>query len=251
MRKLIYFLLFILLVLGCDTKSKESGKDKKKKSDTTDGVRKYYSADKKLKTELTILNGKRNGLARIYYKNGKVSIAMNYKMGKRDGLSKRYYEDGTLYQVTNYKDDKMDGVRKKYRENGKLMSEAKYENDFPCSGLKEYLLNGKLKDNFPSIMVTINNKLLSDGVYLVRLSLSDKNKRVKFYVGNLTPSGCLNSRELITVLLDKKTGIGTVQYFLRPGEFMMEELHFVAEVETVLGNTYLAQKGYNISIENK
>ncbi len=251
-KELIYYFLITVIILGCDTKKKnlQNGKDQNKKTDTTDGVKKYYTSDGKLKNEITILQGKRNGVARTYYKNGKVSLEMNYKTGKRDGSSKRYYENGTLYQETNYNDDKIDGIRKKYRENGRPMSVARYESDFPCNGLKEYLLSGEPKDNFPSMVITTQDNLLTKGIYSINLSLSDKSKRVKFYIGNLSTSGCL-TYDLIGTILDKKTGIGTVQYSLSPGGFMMEELNFIAEVETNLGNTYLAQKKFYVSIENK
>jgi MORN repeat variant len=245
--KLFLLVLIFLFAMSCETKKKDV--KSKKKADTTDGLKKYYSTDGKLKTELTILKGKRNGIARTYYKNGKVSLEMNYKTGKRDGLSKRYYEDGTLYQETNYKDDKIDGIRKKYREDGKPMAIARYENDHPCSGLREFLLKGGEKDNFPSIVISPEDRLKREGVYIINLSLSDKSRRVKFYIGNLSSSGCLTEK-LISVMMDKSTGTGKIPYTLPPGAFMMEELNFVAELETMSGNTFITQKKFYVSIEN-
>ncbi len=245
--KSLPLVIFLLLVMSCETKKKDV--KSKKKADTTDGLKKYYTKEGKLKTELTIVKGKRNGVAKTYYKNGKVSLEMNYKMGKRDGLSKRYYEDGTIYQETNYKDDKIDGVRRKYREDGKPMSITRYENDLPCSGLREFLLKGSEKDNFPSIVITPEDRLKQEGVYIINLSLSNKSRRVKFYIGNLSPSGCLTEK-LVSVLMDKRTGRGKVPYTLPPGGFMMEELNFVAEVETMSGNAFITQKKFYVSIEN-
>jgi hypothetical protein len=247
MNKVLYAIIIFLFAISCETKKKEV--KSKKKADTTDGVKKYYSKDGKLKTELTILNGKRNGVAKTYYKNGRVSLEMNYKMGKREGVSNRYYENGSLYQETNYKEDKMHGARKKYREDGQPMSIARYENDRPCSGLQEFLSKGDKKDNFPSIVITAEDRLKQEGIYIINLSLSDKSRRVKFYIGNLSASGCL-SEKLISVMTDKNTGKGKVPYSLPPRGFMMEELNFVAEVETNLGNTYITQKKFFVSIEN-
>lgn len=244
MRVLIVFYLLVALV-GCETKKKEI--KSKKKADTTDGFKKYYTKDGKLKIELTILNGKRNGIARTYYKNGKVSLEMNYKAGKRDGLSKRNYEDGTLYQETTYKDDMIDGERKKYKENGTLMSVARFEKNQPCLGLKEILLDGTRKDNFPKIIVTPIDRLKQQGVYQINLSLSESARSVKYYIGNLSPSGCLTNN---LMLLETNNKIGTIKYTLPPRGFMMQELNFVAEVETRMGNTYLAQKKFFVSIEN-
>ncbi len=245
MRIILFFICSLLLFSACETKKKDL--KSKKKADTTDGLKKYYTKEGKLKVELTILNGKRNGIAKNYYSNGKVSLEMNYKQGKRDGLSKRYYEDGTLYQETNYKDDLIDGERKKYKENGTLMSVARFEKDKPCLGLKEILLDGTLKDNFPKIIVTPIDRLKQEGVYQINLSLSESARSVKYYIGQLSPSGCLTN-SLISIETNNK--VGTIKYTLRPGGFMMQELNFVAEIETRMGNTYLAQKKFFVSIEN-
>jgi hypothetical protein len=245
MRLILFFLCATLLVMGCESKKKDV--KSKKKADTTDGLKKYYTQDGKLKTELTILKGKRHGVAKTYYRNGKVSLEMNYVNGKREGISKRYYEDGTLYQETNYKDDKIDGERKKFKENGSLMSVARFEKDQPCLGLKEILLDGTVKDNFPKILVTPIDRLKQEGVYQINLSLTESARSVKYYIGNLSSTGCLTSN-LISIQTDKK--IGVIKYSLPPGGFMMQELNFVAEIETRMGNTYLAQKKFYVSIEN-
>ncbi len=243
--RLILIFIFAILVVGCETKKKDT--KSKKKADTTDGFKKYYYSDGKLKTELTILKGKRNGLARTYYKNGKVNLEMNYVDGKREGLSKRYYEDGIIYQETNYKDDKIDGERKKYKENGSLLSVARFEKDQPCLGLKEIMLDGTAKDNFPKILVTPIDRLKREGVYQINLSLTESARSVKYYIGNLSSTGCI-SNNLIGIETNNK--IGTIKYSLPPGGFMMQELNFVAEIETRMGNTYLAQKKFYVSVEN-
>ena len=246
MIRLIPFLVFALLV-GCETKKKNL--KSKKKADTTDGFKRYYYSDGKLKTELTILNGKRNGNAKIYYKNGKVSLQMTYKNGLRSGPSKRHYEDGTLYQETTYKEDKIDGERKRYRENGKILSVARYERDFPCLGLKEILQDGEVKDNYPKIVITPEDRLKSAGVYLIYLSLTGKVRKVNYYVGNLSSTGCLTQNS-ISIGSDSKKDVGLIKYQLPPGGFMMQELNFIAEIETIMGNTYLTQKKFFVSIEN-
>lgn len=243
----IFPFLVLIFFISCEAKKKNT--KSKKKTDTTDGFKKYYYSDGKLKTELIILNGKRNGNARIYYKNGKVSLEMNYKNGLRDGVSKRYYEDGTIYQETNYKDDKINGERKKYRENGKILSIAKYEKDLPCLNLKEVLQNGEIKNNYPQLIITPEDKLKREGVYIINLSLSDRVRKVNYYIGKLSSTGCLNDRVMM-LHTDTKKDIGFVKYNLPPGGFMMEELNFIAEIETVMGNSYLTQKKFFVSIEN-
>jgi antitoxin component YwqK of YwqJK toxin-antitoxin module len=82
-------ILCVLFMVGCDTKKKDIKSTKK--SNTTDGVKKYYRKNGKLKTELTILNGKRNGVAKNFYENEKISLEMNYVEGKRQGTSKNFF----------------------------------------------------------------------------------------------------------------------------------------------------------------
>lgn len=235
------FFLF-LTIFSCHQKKESSVKEK-------DNVVRSYARDGKLKTEISMKSGLKDGICKNYYSNGKVSLEMTYEAGKRHGWAKRYYETGILYQETEYKNDKIDGIRKKYWEDGKLMSEEHFVDDFPCNSLKEYQTDGSMKMEYPTIIITPVDRLREEGSYVLNLSLSNKSKRVKYYKGKLSPSGCLTGG-LEPLLVDSGTGIGQVRYYLSPGAFQMEEVHVIAAFETSMRNTFLAQKSYNLSIEN-
>ncbi len=247
-RKLFLPTLIIFFLLSCDNINNNQVRDSSKKGGK-DGVKKNVGKDGIVKSEVTMKDGKRNGPAKNYYPSGKVSLEMVYKNDKKEGKSKRYYEDGTLFQETDYTEDKINGFRKKYREDGKLMSEARFEMDFPCTGLREFHLNGEEKKNYPKLQIEPVDLLKQSGKYLLKLSLSERARDVKYYVGRLSQKGCLTDK-LEFVLRNEQSGSGTIEYYLSPGEFKMEELNIIASFETIFGNTQILQKSFYVSIDN-
>jgi hypothetical protein len=249
--------LSLLVLVGCLGNPKDKAKTATSPNDSTvdasgkkkNGLIKSYHSDGKLYSAVTYKDGIKDGISYAYYPNGQVNLELTYANGKRTGQSKRYYENGKLYQTTEYKDNNMHGWQKKYRENGSLIAEARFEKDEPCLGLKEYLLDNALKKNFPTILVTPVDELATKGRYTLKLSMSDKTKKVKFYEGKLTAGGCIHD-ELEYIRLDERTGIGEIVYNLPPGGFMMEELNLVARVRTLQGNTFITQRTYNVAIDN-
>jgi hypothetical protein len=255
MKKLYWLPLFLLI--GCYTNQKEKVKNSANPNDSTvdasgkkkNGLVKSYHSDGKLYSAITYKNGVRDGVSYAYYPNGQVNLELTYANGKRTGQAKRYYENGKLYQTTEYKEDNKHGWQKKYRENGSSISETKFENDEPCLGLKEYLLDNTLKKNYPTIIITPIDELATKGRYTLKLSMSDKTKKVKFYQGKLSPGGCIHDG-LGYVRLDERTGTGEIVYNLPPGGFLMDELSIVASVRTLQGNTYITYRAYNLAIDN-
>ncbi|MBL7872364.1 MAG: hypothetical protein JNM78_12180 [Cyclobacteriaceae bacterium] len=241
--------LLALLCFSCipGKKEKEDKKDTSKEGAKI--IRSTYSNGKP-KAEIPYKDGKKNGLSKSFDKEGKISLELPYLNDKREGQSKKYYEGGKqLYQTTEYKDDLMHGIQTKYRENGDVLSEAQYENNFPCLNLKEYYKDNTLKKEYPKIIVTPIDKLESHGVYQLQISMSEKVRKVKYYTGKLTPSGCI-SGELYNILLNEQAKTGQLSYNLGPGGFVMEELNIIAVVETIYGNSYITQRKYNLAIDN-
>lgn len=241
--RLISGVLMVSLVLGGCELSIGTKKTQKKK----DNIARTYSRDKKLVSEVPMKDKMRHGVAKTYYTNGKVKLELPYVDDKREGTSRRYYESGLLYQETDYKDDQIHGVQKKYEEAG-LMSEARYEDGKPCQGLVEYS-DGKKRTNFPSIVIKVVDRIQTDGTYTLLLSVTEGALNAKFYVGELTKSGCLHYG-LIPLPKGEKRNTGVIFYSLSPGQFYMEELNIIAEVETRKGNTWITQKTFPLSIEN-
>ena len=241
-----YLLIVCLLLAGCEgKKQKQEGKNTEKEN-----VVQSFDKSGKVTKEITMENGKKNGIAKTFYSNGNVNLEINYKDNLKNGISRRYYESGKLYQESEFRDGQQVGIQKKFDEEGKLLSVARFEEGEPCSGLKEYLDDGSERKSFPSIVITPVNRLLTDGVYILVVTLSDKSKRVNFYKGRLTKGGCLGN-SLVPLAGDKKKGEGEIRYFLGQGQYVMEELNIVAEIKTRYGNSYLTQRSYNVAIDNK
>jgi len=244
-----YRMLFFVLLIGC-TPDKKIKKDDGHEilADGTKIVRTKYS-NGVIKAEVYYREGKKNGLSRSFDKNGKISLELPYLNDRRDGQSRRFYEGGKqLYQTTEYKDDKLHGWQVKFRENGDRMSEARYEYDFPCQDLIEYYKDNTKRKDFPKIIITPIDQLESRGTYHLEISMSEKVRKVKYYLGKLTKGACL-SDDLYHILQDETRRVGRLTYNLPPGGFMMDELNIIAAVETVYGNTYITQRAYNLAIE--
>jgi hypothetical protein len=239
---------FLALLLSC-----EQGKKTNKQTSTSSKasnivVTKHDNG--KTKAEIPYENGKQHGISKSYGRDGKLILELPYNNGKREGISKKYYAGGKqLYQTTEYKNDKLHGLQVKYRESGNIMSEARFENNLPCIGLKEYLLDNSLKKQYPKINITPIDRLDEKGLYSLEVSMSDKVRSVKYYKGKLTPGGCITD-DLYNLLINEKNKTGQLTYHLAPGRFVMEEVNIIAVVETILGNTYITQRSYNVAIDN-
>jgi antitoxin component YwqK of YwqJK toxin-antitoxin module len=138
-----------------------------------DVERTYYPSGE-LKSEVFVVNGKRNGEYKLYretgcdYNNmssidsfGKLHIICTYVDGKRNGEYKEYfkkrvalYEDekcnsqtdsfGQLYIICTYIDGKLNGEEKIFHRNGQLYRICSYI-DGKKNGLeKEYFCSGKI-----------------------------------------------------------------------------------------------------------
>lgn len=249
-RKLIAFFILPIFLVGCvlsfDKKETKAGAGKR------DSIRVETAkhSNGKLKAEVPYAGKKKHGLAKTYDKDGNLQLELPYVLGKREGQSKRYYEGGKqVYQTTEYKDDKINGKQIKYRENGDLMCESRFENNFDCTGLKEYHTDKTLKKDYPKLIITPVDRLEANGEYALLISLSQKVRRVKYYTGQLTPSGCLND-DLETIYQDEQKKIGKLTYSIPPGAFLMEEISIIAAVETIYGNTYIIKGKHNLAIQN-
>ena len=245
----IVLVTLALTLLCCNP---PEGKLKEKKATMDDGstvVSTKYPNGKK-KAEATYKDGKRNGPSRSFDTDGNLSLELMYVDDKKDGQSSKFYQGGKqVYQTTEYKDNMLHGKRIKYRQNGNLMSEARFEKDFPCLGLKEYLLDNSLKKKYPKIVITPIDRLDTEGIYLLEIAMSEKVRSVKYYSGKLSSEGCLHG-DLYSILRDDTRHTGQLKYFMSPGGFLMEELTIIAEVETIMGNSYVTERTYNLAIDN-
>ena len=241
-------LLLLLSVLACDFKT--ANEKSKPEKQAADGVAKSYYADGKLRAEIQMQNGKKNGRAKEYFKNGKVSMEIDYKDDIKHGQLIRYYETGTLFKEATYVNGKLSGIEKKYRSDGKLIAEMPYNNNNPCMGLKEYLTDGSERKKYPTIIVKPIDTIIKDGKYALEISMSDGSKIVEYHRGDLLDGGCLGNF-IGGIFPGKKKGTGLITYTLPSGGFLMDEINIVAKVKTLQGNYYITQRKYNVAIENR
>jgi hypothetical protein len=262
MKSFIIPVLVIVLLTGCDqinkissavTKNTEADSDntdktkKKKRQFKRDGLVVNKRKDGSVLSEINLKDGKYHGPAKDYYEDGTLHTEYNYVEGVLENELKVYHKNGKLYKVTPYLHGKIHGVEKVYGTDGKLMAEHPYKNGYPGIGFKEYSSNGKVLPAATILIEEIDNIALK-GEYILKISLSDKSRNVKFYIGELTEGKFMNDN--LTYILTKN-GIGEMRYVVPAGFYAMEKLNIIAQRTNREGSKYITQTRYNLAIENK
>lgn len=248
MNKPIYLLVFLVLILSCTTNT--SRKEPKKKgeswavNDQGDSTLYRYSDKSILMSYSPFKEGKKHGIAKKFYADGKTEFEISYANGLKEGITKWYYESGQLYKETNYKRGLREGIVIKYYRNGKLKAEEPYKNGMVMPGLKEYTKEGKLKKIYPTITITPIDNLSFGNLYILRCSLSNKAKSVKFY--RMLKFDNQNLKEEIATA----NGVADFEYNVPRGGYYMNKEIIRAEFKTVLSNTYVIEREYNLALDN-
>jgi len=234
------FLLFTsFLFFGCQTKqSNESSINDKNDSIGYNGVYKSYR-DGYLYSEVTLKEGKKEGLARKFYKNGKVNTEVYYKNNIKVDTSRWYYTDGELYRETPYQKGKVHGIQKKYHRNGILKAEIPYESGNRKIGLKEFSYFNSPVKSYPSISYQISDNRNTNGQVTLTLRLSNKSEKVKFYQGDLN-NGMFDTEKLKYILTEK--GKGTINFIEKPDFTGKSQINIIAYFKTKLANNKIIQK---------
>ena len=68
------------------------------------GIVKENHKNNILKSKITFIEGKKDGLEREWYEDGQLKMEWSFKKGISDGICKRWYENGQLECILNYKD---------------------------------------------------------------------------------------------------------------------------------------------------
>lgn len=239
-------ILFLLVFLfSCQYLQKETKKQEPDPNKPT--IHKtYYKKSGALKSEITIKNNKKNGPAKKYYPTGELHTLVNYVDNIKEGETIWYYKNGQPYRVTQYINGKMDGLRKIYYENGKLQAEIPYENGELIEGTKEYNKNGNLITKTPKIKFKEHDLMKFENKFILKVYLSNKSKRVKFFEEKTTTAG-----NKVRLPLTTKGGTAELEYIMPPGAFQMKTIKVYAEYKSKLGNLILLSANYNLAIENK
>jgi hypothetical protein len=233
-------LISVIALISCNN-------DKSSSSREAGNIQKYYYPDGKLYMEIEVINDSiPHGISKEYFKSGQLFQEIQYSKGQKHGFFKRYYEDGKLSLEVQYDSGRRHGVEKKFRKDGTIAYEAPYHRDHPAIGLKEYYTDGTPVKN-PSIHIEEENQLFNFR-YSLLLSITSDYK-VDFYEGVLSEGKYIGSHcEEVYMISSTK---GRLDYNIGPGDFLMKKLNIVAKVKTDLGNYYIAQRAYNLAIENR
>jgi antitoxin component YwqK of YwqJK toxin-antitoxin module len=105
------------------------------------GTQKEYFADGKLKYEVNVIKGKKQGLEIFWYPSGKKQIQTNYLDDKEDGVWNQWYENGQLKLEANYKNGREHGSFTQWYDNGQKRVQGNFVN-----GKKEGLETAWNKD---------------------------------------------------------------------------------------------------------
>lgn len=100
-------------------------------TDTFTGIYREYYKSGKLKSEVYISNGKKEGPHKIYYQNFNreninIRTIRNYIDGVLHGESITYYLNGNIDIKCNYINNNKEGNELKYYSNGKIQRISKY-----------------------------------------------------------------------------------------------------------------------------
>lgn len=242
----IYVFMASLWLTSCQNQaSKEDKKPVLKDTNPykKDGLITSYK-DGYLYSEITMKNGKKNGIARKFYKNGKVNTEINYKNGVKVDTSRWFYTNGKIYRVTPYNNKgKINGVQIKYHKNGLLKARIPYEDGNRKVGLMEKSLYGNDVTSYPSIKYKIIDERKTKKTYFLQFSLSNNSTNVKFYEGKLKNDLFIPEKLL---KISTKNGKGTLRFVEDPAFKDKNYVNIVGTYKTKLGNVKILQRSVKL-----
>jgi len=184
-------IIVVILFSGCNKQKdgQEANNYVKPADDGISIIRKLYKNSAiAVEYEIPVVKGTniRHGTQKRFYLHGSVYSEIPYVAGKRNGIAYTYYPAAekvkpAVWKEQAYVNDKLEGLCKRYHRDGTLQAEYEYKNGIPATGLKEYYPSGK-PVKLPSLILSKGNA----GVYYyVTARLSDNEKDVDYYVGDL------------------------------------------------------------------
>ncbi|WP_189702660.1 toxin-antitoxin system YwqK family antitoxin [Subsaximicrobium wynnwilliamsii] len=105
-------------------------------------VTNYQNGNKQ--TEITYVNGIKQGPYKHFSVDGKVIISGNYNNDNLNGEWQWYYDDGSLRVTEGYENGNRHGASKRYYQNGQLEDDYFYEHGNTQGSWKSYYGNGEL-----------------------------------------------------------------------------------------------------------
>jgi TonB family protein len=87
---------------------------------------KTYFNNNKVESEITMVNGVREGVAKFYYENGTLKEEREYVNGRVEGLVKVYSESGKLKEVINIENGRREGPTSLFDDEGIYLTDVTY-----------------------------------------------------------------------------------------------------------------------------
>lgn len=144
--------IFLLIIISCG-KTKTEMNDieiifdnelmifKKNSKPYTGSIVEYHN-NNRVKIEIKVLNGLKNGNIKQFYASGKKQTNSNFKNGKLFGKFTSFYENGNNQIITFYNNDLRMGSFEEFYENGRLKMCGNYSNGLKIGEFKEFFKSG-------------------------------------------------------------------------------------------------------------
>jgi hypothetical protein len=189
--------------------------------------------------------GRVHGYRVTYFKDGKtVYSKIAFSHGQKQGPSIRYYQNGQVFEHSTYQLGKKHGLSRRYHKDGSLLSECEFEEGHALPGLKEYDEEGRLIASCPQVKFVESDHLAFRNRVDLEMSCKHPVNGVKYY--RLTKD---QGKRNLTYLISEKNA-ATLQFYVKPGATLDEEIHILAEIPTELGNICARELTYRLRVSN-
>lgn len=188
-------------------------------------------------------SGKVHGIRITYYEDGKTIYSKHsFEHGIKHGPAIFYYSNGQVFKQTNFQNGKRQGLTRVYYRDGSLAAEFESEQGLVLPGLKEYDRNGTLLTEYPGVEFREIDHLASRNRVDLEISCTKRRSGVKFYKLN-EENGDTGRIYLIT-----ENDRALLQYYVKPGEELHEQIDILAEIPTELGNILVRKYTYPLEV---
>lgn len=230
--------------------AKEQQTQKKKEDKTIkNGTVVRENAASNTTSEVHFKDGLKDGLAKQYYADGQVWKESMYKGGHLEGTARVYDREGNLTREVEYQAGKKHGRYTAYFKSGKPKLEIEYRQDRPLPGHIEHGYQGEVKEN-PKIIVTEEDRLAKEGLYLLHLQLSVPKKDVQFLAME-DPALYQSEESIRRYLTYQEDGEGVLSIEVPRGYIFDNTIYFFAQYDLERGVQVVTEKAFKLKVENK
>ncbi|MEZ5069750.1 MAG: hypothetical protein R2751_01980 [Bacteroidales bacterium] len=185
--------------------------------------------------------GQVHGTRVTYYADGKtVYLKKQYTHGIPDGPYAQYYRNGQAFEEGTFRQGKRDGEVRKFYQDGRLCARYQYRTDRLMPGLEEYSEAGEPIRDYPDIVFQATDLRETRSRIDLEMQCTDPRPNVRYWI--LDRDDFFADR----VSLHSEKGRALIQFYARPGDGLDTTLHIVAEIPTILGNSYVRKLSYRL-----